>query len=468
MSNDFKDREEAEFVRRFEEMLRNKEVYFFDIEAYESIIDYYISMGKLEEALQACNFALEQYPYSTDLTLDKAHLLINMGEYLQALELLEGVENLHPNDLDTMLLKGTALCLSGKYQEAVETLEHTLPFADDKPEVYYNIGVAYQTWGRYEKAIEQYQKALLLDMGHERALQELFYCWEFLEKLEEGIAFFEKLIDESPYTHLAWYHLGMVYFKLLRYEDAVQAFEYVNLIQIDFVDAYFYTGASFMNMQKYTDARIAFLKVLEYEQQSTAQADVLCHIAATFEKSEEYPKALEYYQKAAKSDPYWDEAWYGASVCLDALDRWYEALHFIKKAQQLDPHNPTYIFALANIEYRIGNIASAIEAYEQAADIEPYNIDVWLNWSFVYYEQGNYEQAIAIMEEAIDEIPEEGELYYRQASYMIEAGRYKEAFEHLENALLLDFDKHTLLYDFFTSLETQKALHKIIEQYRPK
>ena len=45
-------------------------------------------------------------------------------------------------------------------------------------------------------------------------------------------------------------------------------------------------------------------------------------------------------------------------------------------------------------------------------------------------------------------------------------GKFKEAFNYLENALILDFDNHTVLFEFFPELETQKALFKIIDQFR--
>ena len=64
------------------------------------------------------------------------------------------------------------------------------------------------------------------------------------------------------------------------------------------------------------------------------------------------------------------------------------------------------------------------------------------------------------------DIPDDSELFYRMTVYLIEAGRFKEAFNYLENALILDFDGHTALFDFFPKLETQKALYKIIEQFR--
>jgi hypothetical protein len=50
--------------------------------------------------------------------------------------------------------------------------------------------------------------------------------------------------------------------------------------------------------------------------------------------------------------------------------------------------------------------------------------------------------------------------------YLINSGKFKEAFNYLENALILDFDGHLTLFEFFPQLETQKALYKIIEQFR--
>jgi hypothetical protein len=57
-------------------------------------------------------------------------------------------------------------------------------------------------------------------------------------------------------------------------------------------------------------------------------------------------------------------------------------------------------------------------------------------------------------------------LYYRMCAYLLSAGKYKQAYNYLENALILDFDKHYLLFDYFPELESQKALARLIDQYR--
>jgi tetratricopeptide (TPR) repeat protein len=107
-----------------------------------------------------------------------------------------------------------------------------------------------------------------------------------------------------------------------------------------------------------------------------------------------------------------------------------------------------------------------LDAYEEASKLDPQDKEIWLNWSFIYYEQGDYDKAVEVLAHGFDEIAADAELFYRMTVYLIEAGRFKEAFNYLENALILDFDAHASLYEFFPQLETQKALFKIIEQFR--
>ncbi|WP_394347711.1 tetratricopeptide repeat protein [Mangrovivirga cuniculi] len=128
--------------------------------------------------------------------------------------------------------------------------------------------------------------------------------------------------------------------------------------------------------------------------------------------------------------------------------------------------NSDYYVALGQIEYKAGNYNESLQAFEQASNHSPLNLDIWLDWSFIYYDLQEFAEACNIMEEAIDELPEEAELYYRMTIYLFCEGKYQEAFNYLENALVLDFEKHTVLYEFFPKLETQKALFKIIEQFR--
>ena len=49
---------------------------FIDEDAFEKIIDYFDEKDQLDQSLEAAEFAVEQYPYSSSLLLKKCDLLI--------------------------------------------------------------------------------------------------------------------------------------------------------------------------------------------------------------------------------------------------------------------------------------------------------------------------------------------------------------------------------------------------------
>src|SRR5882762_1899155 len=110
MAHEFRKREEEEeLVRRFEENLRKNSSSFFDIDAFETIIDHYLETSKFKKALTAVNQAMDQYPFSTELISVKAQILSNLEEYDEALDLLEKAKSLHPTDVKIYLSIGSIL-----------------------------------------------------------------------------------------------------------------------------------------------------------------------------------------------------------------------------------------------------------------------------------------------------------------------------------------------------------------------
>jgi tetratricopeptide (TPR) repeat protein len=188
----------------------------------------------------------------------------------------------------------------------------------------------------------------------------------------------------------------------------------------------------------------------------------------TYEKLGHLDLALKYYRKSYKLDNFYDEAAFGIGSCLHQQERWYEAIHFFNKALKLNPDNGGYWIALADAEFKVGNLVSSLEAYEKAALLDPENINVWLMWSFLYYEQGDFPKCLELIKNGLEENPTEPSLYYRSVAYFIAAGKYKEGLAYLENGLILNFEKHQELFEFYPNLQNQKMLLKIIDQYRPE
>ena len=93
-------------IQRYEEMLRKHDEYFFDVDAFLNIIDYYIEKNDPVKALQVVDFAQQQHTYSVEFLLRKAQLLAMVEKYSEALLILEDAEKITPTDPDIFMIRG--------------------------------------------------------------------------------------------------------------------------------------------------------------------------------------------------------------------------------------------------------------------------------------------------------------------------------------------------------------------------
>ena len=180
----------------------------------------------------------------------------------------------------------------------------------------------------------------------------------------------------------------------------------------------------------------------------------------------EFDKAVKNFQKAIDSDPELYESWYFMGLIMEFEEKWMQAAHFFKKSFELNSGDYNSALKLAQNEYKTGNVNSAEEAFQQAEILNPMDTDLYVSWSEMYLEENNFDQAISLLKSGIEELPESAILYYRLVVCFLKSGNYQKAFQYLENALLLDFEGHADLYNYFPDLEANKMLYNIINQFR--
>ena len=453
-----------EWLSRFEEMLAGTQDWYLDQDAFEYIIHHYLHSNQAAKAFSACEIALRQYPYSNEFMLDKAQALLAQDKAKGALEIVEQVELMQCRDAELYIIKSSALSRLQRHEEAIDLLKTNESCFAEKEQYEFSLGACYQSWGRFKDASRHYRRALQVNPNCEDALYEMAFCLDQQGEIETSVKYYEDFIDHDPFSYLAWHNLGVVYNKINQFDKAVEALEYATALKEDFALAWYNLGNCYMNLEQYEKAKAAYQTSVDQE----PSPDALVCLGASCEQLELYPSAITHYKAALRMDPECDDALYGIGVCLLDLEHYFESIHYFRKAIDLNRDEESYWIGLASAEYETGNIVAAMEAYDEAADLNAQNPDVWLDWSFSYYDIGDYERAISLITSGIEEVPEDAELYYRAVVYMLEAGHYGEAVTNLEHALILDYDKHTLLYDFFPDLHKQKTIFKIIERFRDK
>ena len=93
-------------VERYEEMIRNHDQYFFDAQAFENIIDYYIEKNDPAKALQVAEYALNQHPFAAVFLIKQAQLLAVTNHVDEAFAALEKAATLEASDADIYIIRG--------------------------------------------------------------------------------------------------------------------------------------------------------------------------------------------------------------------------------------------------------------------------------------------------------------------------------------------------------------------------
>jgi len=138
MFNDFENdpSEDMRFsVERYEEMIRNKDLYFFDTEAFENIIDYYLDKNDPIKSLQVIEYATSQHPYAPVFMIKQAQLLLMTNQTGKALELLERAESMEPSNPDIYMIRGGIYEKQEQHEKALENYQRALIFSDESEEI---------------------------------------------------------------------------------------------------------------------------------------------------------------------------------------------------------------------------------------------------------------------------------------------------------------------------------------------
>src|ERR1017187_4832394 len=142
-------------VDRFEEMVLNRKHYFFDAEELELIIDYYFEKNNAKKSLQAIDFAISQYPFSTVFFLRKAQILAATNQSQKALEILSYVESMEPSNTELYMTKGSIYSQMGLTEQAIENYKKAAENAEDVDEIYLAMAFEFENTNKFDRSEER-------------------------------------------------------------------------------------------------------------------------------------------------------------------------------------------------------------------------------------------------------------------------------------------------------------------------
>ncbi len=429
------DREELkELLQQYQNLKQGRSYSFLEEEAFERIVDYYDEKDDFSEALLAAETGLEQFPYSSQLMIKKADMLLANRKYHQALEVLETAELFDSTDVNLFILKTDVYLALDQQAKAVELLEAALQMfeGEERLDLLFELADVYDDYEEFDKVFDCLQLILEEDPNNEEALYKICFWTDFTGRNEESIKLHQKIIDDFPYNEIAWFNLAAAYQGLKLYEKSIDAYKYAVAIDEKFDYAYRNMGDAYLRLRKYKDAIEVLEKVLELSRPEDVIYEAIGHC---FHRLGNYAQARFHYKKAVHLNPEDSKLYYKIATTYMQEDQWQNAVKQLENAMRMQRTVPEYNLAMGECKMNLEQYKDAILYFGNVVRSKPRSASGWealirCLLKATYFEEAA-EQCVAAMK-ATDVKPIF--LFYYSASLFF-FGKSKEALLQLETAM---------------------------------
>ena len=362
----------------------------------------FLSQEDAEDADELMRGLAKPYRKSATANYAVAVMALRAGDAKEAGKRAQAAIELDPEWIKPHLLYARSLLLSGDLDGAIEYTARMIgDDTDPDPEARLELAIMYVAADRDDDALSQIAQILLEQPSRADALRLMAIINFRLENLDAAWDDFEDLLASGRYTMDALYYLGRIADHRGEFERAAELFSQVT------------RGSNVIASQRRASGIKAQLGnsegALEHLERfgqlhPNYAVDMIQARAQLLASLEQYPEALQQFERAVKYRPDDEGAWLGkaelllrmgrlddaiadyracvkrwpdSAMSLNALgytladhtDKYSEAARFIEKAMRLDPDSAAIIDSYGWVLYRKGEFKQALEQLEHAYEL---------------------------------------------------------------------------------------------------
>lgn len=424
----------AQLLSQYNNLRTGKSRYYFDEEAFEKIIDHFDDKDELNNALEAAETGLEYFPFSSQLLIKKSDTLIALRNYREALSALEQATLYDSTNINIYILKTDALLALDMQQEAVELLEESLILfeGEEKIELLFELADVYDDYEEFDKVFDCLDLILNYDPSNEEALYKICFWTDFTGRNVESIMLHQRIIDEHPYSELAWFNLGAAYQGLKLYEKAIDAYQYAVIIDEKFDYAYRNMGDAFIRLRKFKDAIEVLERVLELTRPEEVIYEAIGHCYFRLNK---FAPARFNFRKASHMRPDDSKLIYKIAQTYIKEEQWENAIKQLESAMRIHRNVAEYNLAMGECAMELGKFKDAIQCFSIVVHNKPKNVKAWESLIKCLYKAAYYEEAKHQCASALKSTEGKPLFYYLNCAILFKIGKTREALVQLEEGL---------------------------------
>lgn len=450
-------------ITEYEAMSQKGDIAVFEEKTFFTLIQFYESEFSAERALEVIDHALEIYTYSVDFYLRKAELLFNVKQYSLADAVITQAETLAPNDILVALMRARYKVLTKQYHEALAIIDQVKSQDESHllTEILLTEAFIYDQSREYDKQFDVLSQLLQRDHSNLAALEKISSAVENTKKYNESIQLHQQIIDKDPYSYQAWYNLAHAYSCTHEYERAIDAYEYVYIINKDFEAAYRDRGDLCLELCNFKEALKSFKEANDV---FGADPDTLTNIGQCLIHLDQSKHARKYLTKALKIDPYNEELHYYIGLSFAKERSWVNAINAFKRALEMDDTREEYLASLGDAYFHLNEFSKAIYYFKKAVKDGPEQSFIWMSYANFLLATNRIKESLLVLEKG-EYFANCVELtYVKSAAYFLLEDSIN-GMKVLEEALQTDPEMHSILFSYAPHLMVNHDIQSMINYY---
>ena len=462
-NNYFNNREFGALLSRFEQMLKNDSNYYFDVEEFEQIVEYYMDLNQNGKALKAIKYAFKLHPDALHLMIKKAQIHLQNKNPQRALNSLEAVENIESSNSEIFLTKGHSLLLMGNLADSREYYDKALTLVEDREElldVLQNISQTLQFSDLYEEAIKYLLKAFELDKDNLMVLYDIAYCYDRAGDPEKSIDYYNRYLNVEPYSEHVWFSLGNLYNKTGEIDNAIEAYEMAVAINPEYIDSIYELAVILEDHHQYAKAVKYYKQYLSYEPDS---AEIYLFIGNCYFHLDEYTDALEYYKKSLTIEEYNPEVYYAIANLLYKKQKYWDALFYAKRTTHLDESDSRFYVLYGKINSHLKMHRESARAFYKAVEVKPEMIYHWILLTDELIKEKKYDKALKYLLDSMKFHADSALILFRVAAMYYKTSNFRSSLQYFKKAMLMDDKRYNEFFKICPEAKRSNEIKKVMK-----
>jgi len=450
-------------VSEFEFKFEQGEVGYLDEKVYLQLLEYYEDEYLFDKALEVVDYAIEQYKYRSEFYIIKARLLLSKTKVKDCLALLDIAENIAPFEREISVIRARAHAINKDFTAAHNILDDLKLGAtkSDSIDILIAESFIYEHMKDYNAMYDTLSNAVLIDSKNEEAMERIWISAELSRRYEDSVKLHLTIIDKDPYNYQAWYNLGHGYNCIWEYEKAIDALEYSFIINPEFESGYLDCADTCLQIRNYEKALEIYI---EANNKFGPNNELMVNIAHCYIYLKRIGIAKQWLLKAIKLDGFNDEAYFLLGECYSRDQVWYNAINAYHKAIELENRREEYYLGLAKAYLAVEDYNKATVNFQMATQTGPEDTLYWKEYICFLIKMGLHDEAIQVLDEAEDHTYGPDLLYCRAVTEYFLKNK-AECLELLEEALVEDYEQHTLIFEIAPELKLDKDINSMIKYF---